>query len=278
MDVGSNMGTKLHSGKEKTGRLLRKASCALLAVLLVVAFVPVGVLSAFAKEVNAGGDQNKESSHDSVFANVGISPLASSATIVLKAQESGSLTIRNKWSSTIIISQSGYSDTEVKASQELSRNVAANEEISVKESSAGKTFRAWREDTYAFVRGAACAITSMPAMSAFTTDASGNRTGDLFFENFNAYGSITSLPKGSFNTSNITSVGKSFFIGFNYYGGLKELPQGSFNTSNIATIGDGFFYGFNYSGGLTSLPQGSFGINKHLPAVAFLENSTLQEA
>jgi len=38
-----------------------------------------------------------------------------------------------------------------------------------------------------------------------------------------------------------TSAGDFFFLGFNRGGALTSLPAGSFDTSNITTVGDSFF-------------------------------------
>ncbi|MDR0282392.1 MAG: hypothetical protein LBI53_03645 [Candidatus Peribacteria bacterium] len=60
--------------------------------------------------------------------------------------------------------------------------------------------------------------------------------GTHFFNQFNTNGQITSLPIGSFDTSNITTVGINFFNQFNSNGQLTSLPIGSFDTSKITTV------------------------------------------
>jgi hypothetical protein len=93
----------------------------------------------------------------------------------------------------------------------------------------------------------------MPDFSLF--GASATDVGDNFFSYFNGYGALTSLPEGSFDTSDITTVGNSFFANFNYQGALTSLPEGSFDTSNITSAGDRFFYFFNSNGHLIDLPM-----------------------
>jgi hypothetical protein len=65
---------------------------------------------------------------------------------------------------------------------------------------------------------------------------------------------LTSLPDGSFDTSNITTAEGGFFYSFNQKGALTSLPAGSFDTTNIITAGQSFFYYFNQNGEITSLP------------------------
>jgi surface protein len=186
-----------------------------------------------------------------------VEPQATAAKIVLQAQKAGELKIFNKWNPTIIVTQ-GNTDTAVSGGT-ISLTVSQDETITVSEFEPDKTFRSWRSSESAFVSGVSCAITAMPAMSAFTNDPEGTIAGDYFFCGFNNSGSLTSLPAGSFNTSNITIAGRNFFSHFNRYGSLTSLPTGSFDTSNITTVGDYFFYAFNAGGDLTSLPAGSFG-------------------
>lgn len=72
-------------------------------------------------------------------------------------------------------------------------------------------------------------------------------------------GAITHIEDGCFDTSNITKVGKNYFYAFNAGGSLTSLPAGSFRISpNLTTVGVGFFGFFNTFGALTSLPIGSF--------------------
>ncbi|MDR0281915.1 MAG: hypothetical protein LBI53_00930 [Candidatus Peribacteria bacterium] len=53
----------------------------------------------------------------------------------------------------------------------------------------------------------------------------------------------------------MTTVGNSFFHDFNSQGELTSLPEGSFNTSNVTTVGNAFFNSFNRNGKLTYLPN-----------------------
>jgi hypothetical protein len=103
----------------------------------------------------------------------------------------------------------------------------------------------------------------MPAMNAFTVDEAGTIAGNFFFRTFNHSGSISALPAGSFDTSNITTVGSNFFDSFVRENSiLTALPAGSFNTSNITTIGSSFFSYFAFKNTyLTALPAGSFNTN-----------------
>jgi putative cell wall-binding protein len=228
--------------KHMKSRVMRKTG-KLLSVLLALALVGmVPVVPAFAGE----GEVETQ---------------ATAAAIVLQAQEAGQLTIRNQWESAVIATQ-GQKDTTVSADNITTLTVAQGETITVRESVPDTTFRQWSRWGGRFASGASCAVTAMPALSAFTTDAGGTSAGNQFFAYFNAGGSLTSLPKGSFDTSKITTVGDDFFGYFNSNGSLTSLPTGSFNISNITTFGDNFFYGFNADGSLTTLPDGSFDISK----------------
>jgi hypothetical protein len=175
------------------------------------------------------------------------------AQIVLNIQNSGTLKISNKWSTNIIVNS-----TSISPNGYASITVTSGNTITISESIDGDTFRTWTNYASPLISGINCSITSMPDMSAFTTDEAGTIAGDYFFSNFNNSGTITSLPDGSFNTGNITTVGNYFFSGFNQSGALTSLPDGSFYISNITTVGNYFFYNFNYSGILTNLPDGSF--------------------
>jgi hypothetical protein len=97
-------------------------------------------------------------------------------------------------------------------------------------------------------------VSYMPAMGYFMTDAT--TAPNHFFFDFNYQGALTSLPEGSFDTSNITTAtGENFFGRFNASGALTSLPEGSFIASNIATAGSYLFILFNTDGSLTSLPE-----------------------
>jgi surface protein len=67
-------------------------------------------------------------------------------------------------------------------------------------------------------------ISSMPALSDYF-GMSATNVGDYFFRRFNGNGALTSLPVGSFDTSEITAVGSSFFTDFNKDGYLTSLPS-----------------------------------------------------
>ncbi len=230
------MKTKTNSKRERRSKTARRVSCILTVFLLVVSLTLIGAISAFAAEIPA--------------------------SIVLKTQGKGELTISNRWTTAVVISQAGFSDVTIEKEESLTREVSANQTLTVKESSPGNTFRGWRGYLYkGFVSGVNCAITSMPPMSAFTADKAGTDAGDHFFSYFNSNGSLTSLPAGSFDISSITRAGWECFTGFNSEGTLKSLPAGSFDTSNITSVFHFFFASFNYSGSLTSLPTGSFDIS-----------------
>lgn len=189
--------------------------------------------------------------------------LAGEAEIVIRALEAGQVTITCKWSSPVVIIQSGYSNVSLFSAASETRTVSAGQTITVREYLAGTTFRQWASAVpKPFVSGAACVINSMPAMSAFTTDAAGTIAPDYFFHYFNGGvnvgGSLTQLPVGSFNISNITTIGNNYFSYFNYNGALVSLPAGSFNTSKISSVASQCFSRFNYHGSLTALPTGSF--------------------
>jgi hypothetical protein len=190
------------------------------------------------------------------------------AEIVLQAQEAGTLALTNRWNSDVIVSQSSSGGTiiTVSAGQTTTLTIAAlGETITVKESDAGATFKSWYPyDAWAwtsFVSGVQCALVALPEMSAFTTDPAGTVAGDSFFAGFNFNGSLTSLPAGSFDTSDIETVGDGFFHEFNIYGSLISLPEGSFDLSGIETVGNAFFNAFNSSGTINALPEGSFNIS-----------------
>ncbi len=138
----------------------------------------------------------------------------------------------------MIVSQSDYSDVTVAANSSLTRKVSASQTIMIKESVASSTFRTWNDVWDPFVCGVNCAITSMPSMSAFTTDKAGTIAGDYFFKDFN-YGSdssLTSLPAGSFDASKITTIGDAFFRGFNGWGSLASLPTSFKLPRNIISM------------------------------------------
>jgi hypothetical protein len=54
------------------------------------------------------------------------------------------------------------------------------------------------------------------------------------------------MPSMDYFGDSVESKGDSFFSSFNYDGALKAFPAGSFDTSNITTVGNNFFSYFNY--------------------------------
>lgn len=88
-------------------------------------------------------------------------------------------------------------------------------------------------------------------MNKFTTDTEGTILGTNAFRYFfgssdgNNQSSVISLPAGSFDTSNITTLGDTVFAWFDYYGeNLTALPAGSFNFTNITSYGSNPAYLF----------------------------------
>jgi uncharacterized repeat protein (TIGR02543 family) len=162
-----------------------------------------------------------------IKADVTAESSATPAQIVLQAQEAGGLTVTNQWNSDIVVSRGGKEDITVKGNSSTVLTVGADEQIVVKESQAGTTFRSGGSSSShnGFVSGVPCAITSMPAMSAFTTTSAGTTAAHDFFFCFNYKGSLTSLPEGSFDTSGVTTAGDFFFFHFNSYGSLRSLPH-----------------------------------------------------
>ena len=183
--------------------------------------------------------------------------------ITLQAQESGTMTIADKWTTPIIVENitQGTTPITVETIDSTSISVEDGDTITIAESSINSTFRYWDQGYYNYrplISGVACHIIDMPPIDRFTTDLNGTTADDSFFKAFNCNGSITSLPAGSFDISSITTIGDSFFQGFNLQGSLASLPAGSFDISNITTVGNFFFASFNCGGSLTSLPTGSF--------------------
>jgi hypothetical protein len=151
------------------------------------------------------------------------------ASIGLKTNESGTLVLGNRWDSNITYSLNGARAVTIASNSTADITVNENDTIVVSEGAAG-AFRSWSSSyEYAFVSGVNASIISMPPMDKFTTDIEGTTAGDYFFSRFNSYGALTSLPKGSFNTSKITEAGAFFFAAFNRGGSLTSLPAGSFN-------------------------------------------------
>jgi hypothetical protein len=194
---------------------------------------------------------------------------------VIQAEKTGQLVIYNKWTTPIIIIGSNNKKVQVSSYKILS--VKKGEKINVIESKPNVTFRKFSRvissspflssfppNTFTQMR---VKIISMPNMSSFTIDKAGTRAGDYFFQRFAMAGAITSLPKGSFDTSKIITVGDNYFADFNSGdstpgGSIAALPAGSFNTSNIRNVGMNFFREFNKGGNLVSLPKGSFDTSK----------------
>ena len=206
-----------------------------------------------------------------IFAKTPNANADAASDIVVKITTQGTGYIKNVWNSTVNYTGTGTcpaSGTLAAFARVDVSSCSANDTMTISEGTPGTSFRQWAENNigqYAFfgksnyeagtARGE---ITQMPPMSSFTTDSTGTTAGDSFFANFNYRGSLTSLPAGSFNTSNITTAGDNFFNRFNSSGTLTSLPAGSFDTSNITTVGNNFFNGFNSFGALTLLPAGSF--------------------
>ncbi len=177
---------------------------------------------------------------------------AAPAFFRLQAQEAGTMTIVDKWNTAILVENETQGTTPVSTTGTINISVQAGDIVKVTESNGGNTFRGWRaygDDP--LVKETKTAIISMPEMNRFTTDTAGTTAKGDFFYSFNHAGSLTSLPAGSFDTSNITTVGNNFFANFNLNGALTSLPAGSFNTSNITSVGNYFFDNFNYNGKLT---------------------------
>ena len=204
-----------------------------------------------------------------IFAKTPNANADAASDIVVKITTQGTGYIKNVWNSTVNYTGTGTCPASGTLSAFARVDVSscsANDTMTISERTPGTSFRQWAENNtgqYAFfgksnyeagtARGE---ITQMPPMSSFTTDSTGTTAGDSFFANFNHRGSLTSLPAGSFDTSNITTAGDNFFAGFNYSGALTSLPAGSFNISNITTAGDSFFYGFNFNGKLVKSNTG----------------------
>jgi uncharacterized repeat protein (TIGR02543 family) len=192
-------------------------------------------------------------------AEAGEGAAALEGAITIQAQKAGSLTVTSQWGGPVVVSRDGGQDVTLQGdSPSTTLTVSAGEQVTVSEGEAGVTFRSWRQPSSGLVSGVPCAMTSMPGMSAFTTDGTGTTAGDCFFSGFNSGGSLSALPAGSFDTSAITTVGDGFFWGFNAGGSLAALPEGSFDTSGITAAGDYFFMTFNRYGSLSALPAGSF--------------------
>ena len=207
------------------------------AILLSASLLALGASFIFAKTPNA----NAESSSD----------------IVIRITNQGDGAINDIWDSPVNYSSSNpgclaSGTLNAQASVDLG-NCAVGDTITISESVPGVSFRQWNGDNYRPLfssnNNVKAVIDSMPAMNAFTTDSTGETAGDNFFLNFNSYGALTSLPAGSFDTSNITTAGDNFFAGFNSSGALTSLPAGSFDTSKITTPGDNFFHSFNSDNG-----------------------------
>jgi hypothetical protein len=146
-----------------------------------------------------GGDAAGVPNGDGTAAPAATAPAP--AQIVIQAQQADELTVANKWSGPVVVSRGGE-DVTLQGGSSTKLTVGADEQVTVEEGESGVTFRSWCQNSYtALVSGVPCAITSMPAMSAFTTDGAGTTAGDGFFYRFNSGGSLSSLPAGSFDTS-----------------------------------------------------------------------------
>jgi hypothetical protein len=206
------------------------------------------------------------------------SPLA----FCIEAEDTGTLLLRNIWNGGIIYSVNGGPETECLAAPSTMCTAEAipvetGDIITVKESIESVSFRAWKglsqltNQAGAFIRGIPVKIISMPTMDKFTSDIGGTTAPLGFFANFNGQnGTITSLPAGSFDTSNITTVGNMFFVRFNSFGSLVSLPASSFDTNNIITAGTNYLTGFNTSGNLACSNTSGISIkNASASAVTF---------
>jgi uncharacterized repeat protein (TIGR02543 family) len=211
--------------------------------------------------------------------------------IVITAKESGKVIVTAPWN---YVTVNGKPSGEGKS---ISISVKKGKQIIIKERYEN-SFRTWGDFFSGkgierpLVRGSACALTYIPPMDSFTKDIAGTIADDFFFMCFNQGGSLISLPKGSFNTTEIKEVGDDFFANFtsptfdqerhkSYPTILKSLPAGSFDTSNIIEVGKNFFTGFcaggtcdfynsdgdvvkyaELRGSIKSLPAGSFNTSK----------------
>lgn len=187
---------------------------------------------------------------------------ATPAFFRLQAQEAGTMTVGDKWSTAVLVENETQGTAAVSTTSTVDVPVQVGDIVKVTESGANTTFRDWSSSEQPLAAGIKTAVIYMPEMNRFTTDAAGTIAGREFFATLNYNGTLTSLPDGSFNTSNITTAGNSFFQNFNNGGSLTSLPVGSFDTSNITTVGTNFFNSFNGGGKLTSLPSGSFNTSK----------------
>ena len=187
------------------------------------------------------------------------------ARIALVADETGTMLVTNKWTTPVSVRNvtQGASPVSITSASTASIPVNANDVVTVTESSANITFRAWNTSSNGLASGVDSHITEIPPMDKFTSDGTGVTASQNFFAYFcrgaNGKG-ITSLPEDSFDTSKIVNSNQGYFQAFNYEGKLTSLPAGSFNTGNLSAVyGNDVFRNFNSSGALTSLPAGSFG-------------------
>jgi uncharacterized repeat protein (TIGR01451 family) len=198
-----------------------------------------------------------------------LTAVTSSTSIILVFDAAGPAVIYNQWKDAQVL----YSLDGTDAIPLPDNGTPVNIEVSngstleLTEAVSGVSFRNWAAELDSgynynpLVAGIPAHIAAFPSMNAFTTDDTGEEAGNDFFAYFNTLGSLTSLPSGSFDTSNIITVGNDFFLCFNFYGNIEHLPPYSFDTSSISIVGNGFFYGFNAGGALTGstgLPAGSF--------------------
>lgn len=186
------------------------------------------------------------------------------ARIVLVADEAGTMLVTNKWTTPVLVRNvtQGTSPVSITSTSTTSIPVNADDVVTVTESSASITFRAWNTSSNGLATGVDSHIAEIPPMDKFTSDNTGVTASQNFFLYFcrgaNGKG-ITSLPEGSFGTSKIVSSNQGYFQGFNYEGKLTSLPADSFNTDNLSAVyGNDAFNYFNCRGALTSLPAGSF--------------------
>ena len=193
------------------------------AILLSASLLALGASFIFAKTPNA----NAESSSD----------------IVIRITNQGDGTINDIWDSPVNYSSSNpgclaSGTLAAQASVNLG-NCAVGDIITISESVPGVSFRQWNGDNYnplfSSNNNVKAVIDSMPAMNAFTTDSTGETAGDNFFLNFNYSGALTSLPAGSFDTSNITTAGNYFFASFNSNNGKLVKSNTGIPIKNVSS-------------------------------------------
>ena len=97
-------------------------------------------------------------------------------------------------------------------------------------------------------------ITYMPSLADWFGDGV-TSVGHYFFRNFNRDWALTSLPKWSFDTSQINGAWNDTFSHFNSNWAITSLPEWSFDLSNLTTAGIYSFNSFNGGWKITELPD-----------------------